>query len=120
MLPGGVDRIRFIDVDALGGTDLHEYASPNGVRKLREAVAGYYNSQYRVGKASQYTWENVAITPGGRAGLTRIASIIGPVYTSFQVPEYSAYTSLLSAFKRLIPVPMALKAEDGYTARFFA
>lgn len=28
---------------------------------------------------------------GGRAGLTRVASVIGEVYVSYQVPEYSAY-----------------------------
>lgn len=40
-----------------------------------------YNDTYRKGKASQYTHENVCIVPGGRAGLSRIAAVIGDVYT---------------------------------------
>jgi hypothetical protein len=48
--------------------------------ELREAVANLYNVTYRKGKASQYTYENVCIVPGGRAGLSRIAAVIGDVY----------------------------------------
>ena len=47
---------------------------------LREAVANLYNQQYRQGKLSQYTYENVCIVPGGRAGLSRVAAVIGDVY----------------------------------------
>lgn len=48
--------------------------------ELREAVADLYNQQYRQGKLSQYTYENVCIVPGGRAGLSRVAAVIGDVY----------------------------------------
>ena len=48
---------------------------------LREAVANLYNHTYREGKASQYTYENVCIVPGGRSGLSRLAAVIGDVYT---------------------------------------
>ena len=47
---------------------------------LREAVANLYNETYRQGKISQYTYENVCIVPGGRAGLSRVAAVIGEVY----------------------------------------
>jgi hypothetical protein len=47
---------------------------------LREAVANLYNDNYRKGKASQYTYENVCIVPGGRAGLSRVAAVVGDVY----------------------------------------
>ena len=47
---------------------------------LREAVANLYNHTYRQGKRSQYTYENVCIVPGGRAGLSRVAAVIGDVY----------------------------------------
>ena len=47
---------------------------------LREAVANLYNQQYRQDKISQYTYENVCIVPGGRAGLSRVAAVIGEVY----------------------------------------
>ncbi len=50
------------------------------VKELREAVANLYNQQYRQGKISQYTYENVCIVPGGRAGLSRIAAVVGDVY----------------------------------------
>ena len=48
---------------------------------LREAVANLYNVTYRQKKASKYTYENVCIVPGGRSGLSRIAAVIGDVYT---------------------------------------
>jgi hypothetical protein len=47
---------------------------------LREAVAHLYNTTYRQGKQSKYTYENVCIVPGGRAGLSRVAAVIGDVY----------------------------------------
>jgi hypothetical protein len=50
-------------------------------KALREAVAHLYNDTYRKGKESQYTFENVCIVPGGRAGLSRVAAVIGDVYT---------------------------------------
>ncbi|KAG1891450.1 pyridoxal phosphate-dependent transferase [Suillus subluteus] len=89
--------------------DSLEYAPTTGVKALREAVANLYNDNYRKGKASQYTYENVCIVPGGRAGLSRVAAVIGDVYCSYQVPDYTAYDQVLSAFKRLVPVPTACK-----------
>lgn len=81
---------------------------------LREAVANLYNDTYRQDKESKYTFENVCIVPGGRAGLSRIAAVIGDVYTSYQIPDYTAYDQVLSAFKRLVPVPTALEPENNY------
>ena len=46
---------------------------------LREAVANLYNVTYRQDKKSKYTAENVCIVPGGRAGLSRIAAVVGDV-----------------------------------------
>ncbi|GJE91693.1 pyridoxal phosphate-dependent aminotransferase [Phanerochaete sordida] len=94
--------------------DANEYAPTTGVKELREAVANLYNVEYRQGKASQYTYENVCIVPGGRAGLSRVAAVIGSVYTSYQIPDYTAYDQMLSAFKKLVPVPTALDAENQY------
>jgi len=74
-----------------------------------------YNHTYRQGKASQYTYENVCIVPGGRAGLSRLAAVIGEVYTSYQVPDYTAYDQVLSAFRRLVPVPTALDPRTKYS-----
>lgn len=77
-----------------------QYAPVNGVKALREAVAKYYNDGFRVGMPSKYTSANVAIVPGGRAGLTRVASVIGEYYALFQVPEYTAYEQSTCRFPR--------------------
>lgn len=56
---------------------------------------------HRRGKDSLYTWENVAIVPGGRAGLIRIAAVLGSAYLSFFLPDYTAYNEMLSLFKNV-------------------
>ena len=53
-----------------------------------------YNETYRQGLESQYTYENVCIVPGGRAGLTRVAAVVGDVYCGYQVPEYTTYSEV--------------------------
>lgn len=78
-----------------------EYAPTAGIKPLREAVAKLYNEMHRQGKESQYTWENVAIVPGGRAGLIRIAAVLGTAYLSFFLPDYTAYNEMLSLFKNV-------------------
>ncbi|SCV72184.1 BQ2448_4878 [Microbotryum intermedium] len=120
-LPGAPPRPQVIDMSKMASPcphrthpDVHEYAPTTGVRELRAAVAKLYNETYRKGKASQYTADNVAIVPGGRAGLTRVASIIGEVYVSYQVPEYTAYDQMLSSFRKLVPIPSMLEEEDAY------
>lgn len=59
-------------------TDIHtrEYVSTAGIKELREAVTNLYNVHYLTCKESQYTYENVCIVLGGRAGLIRIAVIL--------------------------------------------
>lgn len=78
-----------------------EYGPTAGIKSLRAAVARLYNDHYRQGKPSQYTWENVCIVPGGRAGLIRIAAILGNSYLSFPIPDYSAYSEMLTLFKNV-------------------
>jgi len=109
-LPNAPPRINSLWIP----TDAHEYAPTTGVKKFREAVANLYNVEYRQGKNSKYTYENVCIVPGGRAGLSRVAAVVGDVYVGYQVPEYTTYSEVLSVFKRLVPIPTALKAENGY------
>ncbi|RMZ82431.1 hypothetical protein DV737_g2094, partial [Chaetothyriales sp. CBS 132003] len=72
-----------------------EYGPTAGIKPLRAAIANLYNSDYRKGKESQYTWENVCVVPGGRAGLIRIAA-------------------MLSLFKSFVAIPSPLSGEDGY------
>lgn len=91
-----------------------EYAPTAGIKELREAVANYYNETYRQNLPSKYTYKNVCIVPGGRAGLTRIASIIKDCYLSFFLPDYTAYAEMLSLFKNFSPIPVPLKESDNY------
>ncbi|RBR19455.1 uncharacterized protein FIESC28_05610 [Fusarium coffeatum] len=91
-----------------------EYGPTAGIKPLREAVAKLYNEAHRQGKESQYTWENVAIVPGGRAGLIRIAAVLGNSYLSFFLPDYTAYNEMLSLFKNFAAIPVPLSEEDGY------
>lgn len=67
-LPGAMPRPTSVDLSA-GGDEINEYAPTAGVKELRQAVADYYNREYRQGKDSQYTFRNVCIVPGGRAGI---------------------------------------------------
>lgn len=92
-----------------------EYAPTAGIKPLREAVANYYNETYRQHKLSKYTWKNVCVVPGGRAGLTRIASIIKDCYLSFFLPDYTAYAEMLSLFKNFSPIPVPLTEKDHYS-----
>lgn len=91
-----------------------EYGPTAGIKPLREAVANYYNETYRQNKSSQYTYKNVCIVPGGRAGLTRIASIIHDCYLAFFLPDYTAYAEMLSLFKNFSPIPVPLNESDNY------
>lgn len=81
-----------------------EYAPTAGIKPLREAVAKMYNEHHRKGKPSQYTWENVAIVPGGRAGLIRIAAVLNQAYLGFFIPDYTAYNEMLSLFRNVSPI----------------
>ncbi|TRM59286.1 pyridoxal phosphate-dependent transferase [Schizophyllum amplum] len=110
-IPGSPARPESISVPM----DSLEYAPTTGVKDLRTAVANLYNETFRKGKTSQYTHENVCIVPGGRAGLSRVASVVGDVYCSYQVPDYTAYDQVLAAFRRLVPVPTILDANNKYT-----
>jgi aspartate/methionine/tyrosine aminotransferase len=86
-----------------------EYGPTAGIKPLRQAIAKLYNDNYRQGKESQYTWENVCVVPGGRAGLIRIAAVLGNAYVGFFIPDYTAYNEMLGLFKNvsLSPCPKA-------------
>lgn len=95
-------------------TEGREYGPTAGIKPLREAVANLYNEQYRQGKESKYTYENVCIVPGGRAGLIRIAAVLGNSYLAFFIPDYTAYNEMLSLFKNFAAIPVPLSAADQY------
>ncbi|KJX94912.1 unnamed protein product [Zymoseptoria tritici ST99CH_3D1] len=109
-IKGCFERPHTIDISMTG----REYGPTAGIKPLREAVAHLYNEHHRQGKVSKYTWENVCIVPGGRAGLIRIAAVLGNAYLGFFIPDYTAYNEMLSLFKNFAAIPIPLKKEDGY------
>ncbi len=110
-LPGAPERIHDITIAA----DDQEYAPVAGLGELREAVAALYNRLYRKGLASQYTAENVCISGGGRAALTRAAASLGSINLGHFLPDYTAYEELLDIFKAFTSIPILLEGDRGYS-----
>ena len=109
-LPGAPARIHSLDVDPAD----QEYAPVAGIWELREAIAAHYNRTYRRGLPSQYSAENVAISGGGRASLTRAAASLGLINLGHFLPDYTAYEELLDVFKAFTAIPILLDGERGY------
>jgi len=95
-----------------------EYGPTGGTKSLRTAVAELYNHEYRQGKQSKYTWENVCIVPGGRAGLNRLAAVVDNCYLAHFIPDYTAYDNLLSLFGTFVSIPTPLDESDNYHIHF--
>jgi N-succinyldiaminopimelate aminotransferase len=109
-LPGAPPRIESIET----GVGDRDYAPVAGIWELREAVAQMYNRMYRVGMSSRYSAENVCISSGGRAALTRAAASIGTVNLGHFLPDYTAYEELLEIFRAFTSIPILLEPERGY------
>jgi N-succinyldiaminopimelate aminotransferase len=109
-LPGAPVRIGQLTIDPAD----HEYAPVGGLPELREAVAELYNHLYRRGLPSRYTAENVAISGGGRAALTRAVAALDQVNLGHFLPDYTAYEELLDIFRRVSPIPILLSREQAY------
>lgn len=92
----------------------HAYGPVEGIPEYRQAVADHYNRLFRRGKRSQYTMENVAIAPGGRAALTRIGASLDSVRLGYFTPDYTAYEDLITTFHRLNPAWIELRPENGF------
>ncbi|MEM7334999.1 MAG: pyridoxal phosphate-dependent aminotransferase [Chloroflexota bacterium] len=111
-LPGAPPRIETVTINPAQ----HEYGPITGENELRQRVADMYNALYRKGKRSQYTYENVSISGGGRVALTRIAAAMGNINMGHFLPDYTAYEELLSVFKAFIPIPILLDPDLRYQA----
>ena len=109
-LPGAPPRIGELSI----GVGDQEYAPVAGIWELREAIAGYYNELFRRGMGSKYSAENVAISGGGRAALTRVAASLGHINLGHFLPDYTAYEELLDVFRLFSPIPILLEGERGY------
>lgn len=110
-LPGAPPRVHEIAI----APDDQEYAPVAGLEELREAIAGLYNRLYRKGMRSQYGAENVCVSGGGRAALTRAAASLGNVNLGHFLPDYTAYEELLDIFKAFTSIPILLEGERGYS-----
>jgi aspartate/methionine/tyrosine aminotransferase len=109
-LPGAPPRVHDVRISV----DDQEYAPVAGLPELRAAIAELYNKLYRVGLPSQYTAENVCVSGGGRAALTRTAASLGHVNLGHFLPDYTAYEELLDIFKAFTAIPILLDGERGY------
>ncbi|MCG8417066.1 MAG: pyridoxal phosphate-dependent aminotransferase [Proteobacteria bacterium] len=110
-LEGAPPRVSGVQLDPAD----QEYAPVAGLWQLREAVASLYNQQYRRGMPSQYSAENVAISSGGRAALTRVVAALGHINLGHFLPDYTAYEELLDIFRLIAPIPILLDGERGYS-----
>lgn len=110
-LPGAPPRVHSIGIHP----DDQEYAPVAGLWELREAIASLYNRLYRKGLPSQYSAENVCISGGGRAALTRAAASLGSINLGHFIPDYTAYEELLDIFKAFTSIPILLDGERGYS-----
>lgn len=109
-LPGAPARVKDVTI----ALDDQEYAPVAGIHELRAAVADLYNHLFRKGMPSQYSAENVCISGGGRAALTRAAASLGHVNLGHFLPDYTAYEELLDIFKAFTSIPILLEGERGY------
>ena len=109
-LPGAPARVERVSIDV----NDQEYAPIPGIPELREAIADLYNRLYRRGMPSRYSAENVSVSGGGRAALTRAAASLGHVNLGHFLPDYTAYEELLDIFKAFTAIPILLEGERGY------
>lgn len=109
-LPGAPPRCEAVTI---AGDD-QEYAPVAGLWELREAIADFYNRAYRRGMPSKYSAENVSVSGGGRASLTRAAAALGQINLGHFLPDYTAYEELLDVFRLFSPIPILLEGERGY------
>ena len=110
-LPGAPPRVHEIPIHV----DDQDYAPIAGLPELREAIAALYNTLYRKGMPSQYTAENVCVSGGGRASLTRAAASLGHINLGHFLPDYTAYEELLDIFKAFTAIPILLDGDRGYS-----
>src|ERR1700761_1423067 len=110
-LPGAPSRVEAVAVDPAD----QEYAPVAGLWELREAIAAHYNRMYRRGLPSQYSAENVSVSGGGRASLTRAAASLGLINLGHFLPDYTPDEELLDSFKAFTAIPILLEPERGYS-----
>lgn len=109
-IPGAPPRFSQVNIEHAD----HAYGPVEGLPELREAVAAHYNRLYRGGVASQYSAENVMITPGGRVGLSRCGVALDDVRLGHFTPDYTAYEDLLRTFDQVKTHRIDLSIDEGF------
>lgn len=110
VLPHAPERVSKIEINIRD----HAYGPVSGITELREAVAKLYNQLFRKGKKSQYGVENVAISAGGRLGLTRAIWALDRPRLGYFTPDYTAYEDLIGGIPRINHVHIELSPENGF------
>ncbi len=110
MLEGGLERMENIPIAAID----QEYAPVAGLKELRIAIADMYNELYRQDKEHKFTFENISVAAGGRAALTRLFASVGNCNVGHFLPDYTAYSELLTTFTTFNTIPIMLSTENGY------
>ena len=110
-IDGAPQRVNEVTV----AVDDLEYAPVAGLWELREQIASLYNQLFRRGMPSQYSAENVCLSGGGRAALTRAAASLGHINLGHFLPDYTAYEELLDIFKAFTAIPISLEGARGYS-----
>ena len=103
--PLGSDDVAFEPIVLDSSADRGEYAPVAGLHELRSAVANLYNELFSAREAiTKYTAENVAISGGGRVGLTRIAATLrGYPYRTHDSPTIRHMRSFSQRFADVRP-----------------
>ncbi|WP_440683165.1 pyridoxal phosphate-dependent aminotransferase [Cysteiniphilum halobium] len=109
-MPESPTRLKDISLDQISA----EYSPVAGDIELRKAVAELYNQRYRFDKKSQYTYENVAISSGGRLAFCRIAATMNNINLGHFLPDYTAYEELLNVFGGFVSMPISYRIADGF------
>lgn len=109
-MPESPARLKDISLDKISA----EYSPVAGDIELRKAVAELYNQRYRFDRKSQYTYENVAISSGGRSALCRIAATMNNINLGHFLPDYTAYEELLNVFGGFVSMPISYRIADGF------
>jgi len=110
MLEGGLERMENIPIAEID----QEYAPVAGLKELRIAIADMYNELYRQDKEHKFTFENISVAAGGRAALTRLFASVGNCNVGHFLPDYTAYSELLTTFTTFNTIPIMLSTENGY------
>jgi len=93
----------------------HAYGPLEGTPELRQCIADHYNRIFDRRGSRCIRPEQVAVSQGGRLGLTRVFAALAPGNVGYRLPDYTAYEDLFNlSLGRIQPMPIRTKEEDGF------